>query len=122
MEETDTWHYTWNTHNHLTDVVTPDGTQWHYTYDPLGRRTTKQRLNPHTPPPNTAPSRDVSPGRHHPHRQTTNHTPPHPTPHTPTPHRPPPDLSRHLTEHTAALTQTERITDTTHHHHHRQRF
>ncbi|MBJ7001300.1 RHS domain-containing protein [Streptomyces sp. CRPSP2-6A1] len=40
----DTWHYTWDTEDHLTSVTTPDGTHWRYTYDPLGRRTTKQRL------------------------------------------------------------------------------
>ncbi|MEU5108537.1 RHS repeat-associated core domain-containing protein, partial [Streptomyces sp. NPDC021354] len=40
----DTWHYTWDTENHLTALTTPDGTHWRYLYDPLGRRTTKQRL------------------------------------------------------------------------------
>ncbi|MDT0549905.1 putative T7SS-secreted protein [Streptomyces lonegramiae] len=40
----DTWHYTWDTENHLTTLTTPDGTHWRYLYDPLGRRTTKQRL------------------------------------------------------------------------------
>ncbi|MFF1337604.1 putative T7SS-secreted protein [Streptomyces sp. NPDC058290] len=40
----DTWHYAWNTENRLTSVTTPDGTQWTYRYDPLGRRTAKQRL------------------------------------------------------------------------------
>ncbi|MFE9473913.1 RHS repeat-associated core domain-containing protein, partial [Streptomyces griseofuscus] len=40
----DTWHYTWDTEDHLTSVTTPDGTHWRYSYDPLGRRTTKQRL------------------------------------------------------------------------------
>ncbi|NEA56704.1 RHS repeat protein [Streptomyces sp. SID13666] len=39
-----TWTYTWNVEDRLTDVSTPDGTHWHYTYDALGRRTTKQRL------------------------------------------------------------------------------
>ncbi|MQY15647.1 hypothetical protein SRB5_58350 [Streptomyces sp. RB5] len=33
-------------HNALTDVTTPDGTHWRYAYDPLGRRTSKQRLSP----------------------------------------------------------------------------
>ncbi|MGN5635269.1 putative T7SS-secreted protein, partial [Streptomyces sp. AC154] len=41
----DIWHYTWNTENRLTAVTTPDGTRWRYRYDPLGRRTTKQRLS-----------------------------------------------------------------------------
>ncbi|WP_143615417.1 RHS repeat-associated core domain-containing protein, partial [Streptomyces sparsogenes] len=40
----DTWHYTWDAENHLTTVTTPDGTTWRYLYDPLGRRTAKQRL------------------------------------------------------------------------------
>ncbi|MEU8888999.1 putative T7SS-secreted protein [Streptomyces sp. NPDC048442] len=40
----DTWHYTWDAENHLTAVTTPDGTRWRYHYDPLGRRTSKQRL------------------------------------------------------------------------------
>ncbi|MFI0734353.1 putative T7SS-secreted protein [Streptomyces sp. NPDC021225] len=40
----DTWHYTWDTENHLTTLTTPDGALWRYLYDPLGRRTTKQRL------------------------------------------------------------------------------
>ncbi|MDX3229027.1 putative T7SS-secreted protein [Streptomyces sp. ME19-01-6] len=40
----DTWRYTWNAENHLTTLTTPDGTVWRYLYDPLGRRTAKQRL------------------------------------------------------------------------------
>ncbi|GGZ24991.1 hypothetical protein GCM10010387_18070 [Streptomyces inusitatus] len=39
----DTWHYTWDAEN-LTAVIPPDGTQWRYHYDPLGRRTAKQHL------------------------------------------------------------------------------
>ncbi|MFG2868213.1 putative T7SS-secreted protein [Streptomyces sp. NPDC048338] len=42
----DTWRYTWDTENRLTAVTTPDGTRWRYRYDPLGRRTAKQRLAP----------------------------------------------------------------------------
>ncbi|MEU9796007.1 putative T7SS-secreted protein [Streptomyces sparsogenes] len=42
----DTWRYTWDAENHLTTVTTPDGTVWRYLYDPLGRRTAKQRLAP----------------------------------------------------------------------------
>jgi RHS repeat-associated protein len=42
----DTWHYTWDAENHLTAITTPDGTRWRYRYDPLGRRTAKQRLAP----------------------------------------------------------------------------
>ncbi|MEU9670611.1 putative T7SS-secreted protein, partial [Streptomyces bobili] len=40
----DTWRYEWDTENRLTSVTTPDGTRWRYRYDPLGRRTSKQRL------------------------------------------------------------------------------
>ncbi|WP_107424713.1 putative T7SS-secreted protein [Streptomyces antioxidans] len=42
--QTRTWTYTWNAEDRLTDATTPDGARWHYTYDPLGRRTAKQRL------------------------------------------------------------------------------
>ncbi|MFD8870048.1 putative T7SS-secreted protein [Streptomyces sp. NPDC059590] len=40
----DTWRYAWDAENRLTSVTTPDGTVWRYLYDPLGRRTAKQRL------------------------------------------------------------------------------
>ncbi|MEU3978856.1 putative T7SS-secreted protein [Streptomyces sp. NPDC026672] len=40
----DTWRYEWDTENRLTSVTTPDGVRWRYRYDPLGRRTAKQRL------------------------------------------------------------------------------
>ncbi|MEU6406376.1 putative T7SS-secreted protein [Streptomyces sp. NPDC046985] len=40
----DTWRYEWDTENRLTSVTTPDGARWRYRYDPLGRRTAKQRL------------------------------------------------------------------------------
>ncbi|MEV2251108.1 DUF6531 domain-containing protein [Streptomyces sp. NPDC050147] len=40
----DTWRYTWDAEDRLTAVVTPDGTRWRYQYDPLGRRTAKERL------------------------------------------------------------------------------
>ncbi|MGW0133904.1 DUF6531 domain-containing protein [Streptomyces sp. NPDC003299] len=39
----DTWHFTWNSEDRLTSAVTPDGTRWHYLYDPLGRRIAKTR-------------------------------------------------------------------------------
>ncbi|MFC6064839.1 putative T7SS-secreted protein [Streptomyces ochraceiscleroticus] len=42
----ESWHYTWDTEDRLTSVTTPDGTVWHYRYDPLGRRTSKQRVSP----------------------------------------------------------------------------
>ncbi|GEK04039.1 RHS repeat-associated core domain-containing protein [Streptomyces sp. ATE26] len=40
----DTWRYTWDEENRLIACVTPDGTRWTYSYDPLGRRTAKHRL------------------------------------------------------------------------------
>ncbi|MFF9803271.1 RHS repeat domain-containing protein, partial [Streptomyces rochei] len=39
-----TWRYEWDAEDRLKAVVTPDGTRWRYTYDPLGRRTAKLRL------------------------------------------------------------------------------
>ncbi|MFD7687851.1 DUF6531 domain-containing protein [Streptomyces sp. NPDC059781] len=42
--KTETWSYTWDAEDRLIAVTTPDGTRWRYQYDPLGRRTTKQRL------------------------------------------------------------------------------
>ncbi|MGX7761083.1 putative T7SS-secreted protein [Streptomyces angustmyceticus] len=41
----DTWRYTWNAEGRLTTVITPDGTAWRYLYDPLGRRSAKQRVS-----------------------------------------------------------------------------
>ncbi|MBT2479606.1 RHS repeat protein [Streptomyces sp. ISL-94] len=41
----ETWRYEWNAEDQLAAVITPDGTRWRYTYDPLGRRTAKQRLS-----------------------------------------------------------------------------
>ncbi|MFE0132444.1 DUF6531 domain-containing protein [Streptomyces sp. NPDC059037] len=40
----DTWRYSWDAEDRLASVTTPDGTRWRYTYDPLGRRTSKQRM------------------------------------------------------------------------------
>ncbi|MFI0808116.1 putative T7SS-secreted protein [Streptomyces echinatus] len=40
----DTWRYTWDAEDRLTQVVTPDGTVWRYRYDALGRRIGKQRI------------------------------------------------------------------------------
>ncbi|MFF6775557.1 putative T7SS-secreted protein [Streptomyces sp. NPDC012637] len=37
----DTWRYAWDAEDRLTSVVTPDGTEWRYVYDPLGRRIAK---------------------------------------------------------------------------------
>jgi RHS repeat-associated protein len=40
----DTWRYSWDAEDRLTQVVTPDGTVWRYRYDALGRRINKQRI------------------------------------------------------------------------------
>ncbi|MFF8729541.1 putative T7SS-secreted protein [Streptomyces sp. NPDC015171] len=40
----ETWRYTWDAEDRLTQVVTPDGTVWRYQYDALGRRVGKQRI------------------------------------------------------------------------------
>ncbi|MFI9719124.1 putative T7SS-secreted protein [Streptomyces sp. NPDC052396] len=40
----DTWRYEWDAEDRLIAVVTPDGSRWHYLYDPLGRRIAKERL------------------------------------------------------------------------------
>ncbi len=36
------WAYTWDAYDRLAQVVTPDGHQWRYRYDPLGRRIAKE--------------------------------------------------------------------------------
>ena len=40
----DTWRYSWDAEDRLTQVVTPDGTVWRYRYDALGRRIGKRRM------------------------------------------------------------------------------
>ncbi|MFF7976717.1 putative T7SS-secreted protein [Streptomyces sp. NPDC007905] len=40
----DTWRYSWDAEDRLTQVTTPDGTVWRYEYDALGRRVGKQRM------------------------------------------------------------------------------
>lgn len=40
----DTWRYSWDAEDRLTQVITPDGTVWRYRYDALGRRISKQRI------------------------------------------------------------------------------
>ncbi|NEB32383.1 hypothetical protein G3I62_25375 [Streptomyces sp. SID14446] len=40
----DNWRYHWDAEDRLVSVVTPDGTSWHYRYDPLGRRVAKLRV------------------------------------------------------------------------------
>lgn len=42
----DTWHYKWDAEDRLVAVTTPDGARWRYLYDPLGRRISKQLLQP----------------------------------------------------------------------------
>jgi len=39
-----TWRYAWDADDRLTGVTTPEGTMWHYRYDPFGRRVAKERL------------------------------------------------------------------------------
>ncbi|MFJ4682618.1 RHS repeat domain-containing protein [Streptomyces sp. NPDC088789] len=41
----DIWRYSWDAEHRLTSCTTPDGTTWHYRYDPLGRRTEKYGLD-----------------------------------------------------------------------------
>lgn len=38
------WTFTWDAEDRLKGVTTPDGAQWKYTYDPLGRRIAKQQV------------------------------------------------------------------------------
>ena len=42
----DVWSYEWDPDDRLTAVTTPDGSTWHYRYDPLGRRISKQHHDP----------------------------------------------------------------------------
>ncbi|UVF77106.1 putative T7SS-secreted protein [Gordonia mangrovi] len=42
---TDVWHYRYDAFDQLAEVTTPDGVRWVYTYDALGRRITKARLD-----------------------------------------------------------------------------
>ncbi|MFD7767760.1 RHS repeat-associated core domain-containing protein [Streptomyces sp. NPDC059787] len=39
------WAYDWDAEDRLIRVVTPEGAQWRYTYDPLGRRVAKERTD-----------------------------------------------------------------------------
>ncbi|MEO3767231.1 RHS repeat-associated core domain-containing protein [Streptomyces sp. B8F3] len=41
----DVWRYEWDAEDRLVALTTPDGARWRYLYDPLGRRTAKQRLD-----------------------------------------------------------------------------
>ncbi|WMV72369.1 RHS repeat-associated core domain-containing protein [Xenorhabdus griffiniae] len=38
------WRYRWNVLNQLTQCETPDGSRWHYQYDPFGRRIRKLKV------------------------------------------------------------------------------
>ena len=38
------WNFTWDSADHLVQADAPDGTTWHYTYDPLGRRIEKRHI------------------------------------------------------------------------------
>ena len=38
------WQYEWDAEDHLVQVSTPDAAVWRYTYDPVGRRTSKFRV------------------------------------------------------------------------------
>jgi RHS repeat-associated protein len=40
-----TWSFTWNAHDRLSSVVRPDGQQWSYRYDALGRRIDKSHID-----------------------------------------------------------------------------
>ncbi|MFH8739304.1 hypothetical protein [Streptomyces sp. NPDC017964] len=40
----DTWRYAWDAEDRLVSCTTQDGTEWHYTYDAVGRRTAKHRM------------------------------------------------------------------------------
>ena len=43
---TRTWSYRWDAQDRLVGVRTPDGAEWRYRYDPLGRRVAKQHWVP----------------------------------------------------------------------------
>ncbi|HEV2636324.1 MAG TPA: RHS repeat-associated core domain-containing protein [Actinocrinis sp.] len=40
------WSYTYDAHDRMTEATVPSGDRWRYQYDPLGRRTAKQRFDP----------------------------------------------------------------------------
>lgn len=41
-----TWQYSWDSHDRLVAVTTPEGDIWRYRYDPLDRRIAKRRSAP----------------------------------------------------------------------------
>jgi len=94
--QTRTWTYTWNAEDRLTKATTPDGEEWTYTYDPLGRRISKRRLaddgttadsvdfaweGTHLAEQSTSDGTyttwDYTPGTHRPLSQTNHRTPAH---------------------------------------------
>ncbi|WP_157762538.1 putative T7SS-secreted protein [Nocardia yamanashiensis] len=44
--DSDEWSYRYNGFDQLTDILTPEGQHWNYTYDALGRRVSKRKLAP----------------------------------------------------------------------------
>ncbi|MEU4351319.1 RHS repeat-associated core domain-containing protein [Streptomyces sp. NPDC023838] len=86
--QTRVWTYAWNAEDRLVTAGTPDGETWHYTYDPLGRRTAKYtvaddgtrstitfswedtRLAEQTAPDGRVTTWDYAPGTHRPVAQT----------------------------------------------------
>ena len=42
----ETWRYFWDSEDRLVGVLTPDGSNWRYQYDAIGRRIAKKRLSP----------------------------------------------------------------------------
>ncbi|MEU3907164.1 RHS repeat-associated core domain-containing protein [Streptomyces goshikiensis] len=88
-----TWTFVWNAEDRLASATAPDGVQWRYTYDPLGRRTAKERLGPdgevaertaftwdgsriveRTASDGRTTTWDYAPGRHRPLTQVDRHT------------------------------------------------
>ena len=82
---TRTWTYTWTSEDRLATATTPTGEEWHYTYDPLGRRISKSgpdahasltftwdgtRLTEQAAPDGTTTTWDHAPGTHRPLAQT----------------------------------------------------
>ncbi|MFI7244440.1 RHS repeat-associated core domain-containing protein [Streptomyces qinglanensis] len=83
--QTRTWTYTWNAEDRLISATNPSGEEWHYSYDPLGRRLTKTgpeerstsftwdgtRVAEQTTEDGTTTTWDYEPGTHRPLAQTT---------------------------------------------------
>jgi RHS repeat-associated protein len=40
------WRFDWDAEDRIVRAAVPDGSTWHYAYDPLGRRTSKTRVSP----------------------------------------------------------------------------